>query len=778
MLPADINQVREDAHQTSTDVLLDWVTLYRDTLTAEQVEVFETELRGRGVGREEIVQHAQLWANALRGRDGEPRLCSLCRRPALTRAWGWQRLWLLPFFPRKFFHCDRHFVDPNSPIFAPWLKRTAKWAAVGCGVLLVLAIVAWWGARSYYGHTAERELQEYMAELDATNSGWRIEELEAARAVVPEEENSARVIVAAKKLIPADWPTPPAPPGYGPAFMGSAATPPALEERLNEVPPEVQLDGEFAAELYYEMERASVAVEKARQLASMPRGRHRIVYAPDFVSTLLTDQQKTREITELLCLDAQLLAENGDIDAALASCRGAINAGRSIGDEPLLISMLVRIACVGRTHRYLERTLAQGRASEPALRQVQELLADENRQELFLNTLRGERAGLHRLAGILETGGTHFEELSAVNDLGPRLGRHRGVDGSDVILFIVGPGFLKKNHRWLLQAMTELIEIVATAEDRDAAIASYYGGQFRQMCNNHRYEAMLARLLLPAVDRVGEAEYRHHATVRCSMAALAAERYRLRHQRWPASFQALVDDGLLDAVPLDPFDGQPLRFLLTEDGLLIYSIGPDRKDNGGNINRQRSIEPGTDLGFQLWDPARRRQPAESLVALVAVDEIDAPLLQKLQERTIWRPERQQELLGTLELIKASTTKSKAFLPVLAKNLSYKPVADPGPGIQPADEEFPVAAVVCDYGFEAVDALLEQIRKTDVTDPVHGGPEHRDLAVKCLIRIYEPGGRGVKKARARIELEADKARGEEKERLRNALELPVLKAAPE
>ena len=63
--------------------------------------------------------------------------------------------------------------------------------------------------------------------------------------------------------------------------------------------------------------------------------------------------------------------------------------------------------------------------------------------------------------------------------------------------------------------------------------------------------------------------------------ALAIERFRLAHQnQLPDSLAALAPI-YLKAIPTDPFDGQPLRYKLLEKGYVIYSIGPDLKDDGG-----------------------------------------------------------------------------------------------------------------------------------------------------------------------------------------------------
>src|SRR5438067_2264545 len=67
--------------------------------------------------------------------------------------------------------------------------------------LLVLAAFGWAADYLYRLHEQQR-LAAVLAELDATDPGWRLEDIEAARAVVPEQENSAPLILAVYDLIP------------------------------------------------------------------------------------------------------------------------------------------------------------------------------------------------------------------------------------------------------------------------------------------------------------------------------------------------------------------------------------------------------------------------------------------------------------------------------------------------------------------------------------------------------------------------------------------------
>jgi hypothetical protein len=67
---------------------------------------------------------------------------------------------------------------------------------------------------------------------------------------------------------------------------------------------------------------------------------------------------------------------------------------------------------------------------------------------------------------------------------------------------------------------------------------------------------------------------------RLLMTEAALRLFHSEHGRWPASLIELVPD-LLSKVPTDPFSGQPLVYRCTEDGYLLYSVGGNGVDDGG-----------------------------------------------------------------------------------------------------------------------------------------------------------------------------------------------------
>jgi hypothetical protein len=92
--------------------------------------------------------------------------------------------------------------------------------------------------------------------------------------------------------------------------------------------------------------------------------------------------------------------------------------------------------------------------------------------------------------------------------------------------------------------------------------------------------SMLTRMLMPAFGRIMQIETRHLAHLRTTQTALSVQRYRLAEGHLPESFDNLVPT-YMEIVPIDPFDGQSLKYRTLETGFEVYSVGYDLTDDGG-----------------------------------------------------------------------------------------------------------------------------------------------------------------------------------------------------
>ncbi|MBI3874719.1 MAG: hypothetical protein HY300_01865, partial [Verrucomicrobia bacterium] len=108
---------------------------------------------------------------------------------------------------------------------------------------------------------------------------------------------------------------------------------------------------------------------------------------------------------------------------------------------------------------------------------------------------------------------------------------------------------------------------------------------------------LFSRMIMPFVGRAMFKAMRTQTQRELTVAAIALKRHQLRHGRFPASLDALVPD-FLPALPVDFMDGQPLRYRLNADGsFLLYSVGDDFKDDGGN----GEMMPDKKLSVYLWN---------------------------------------------------------------------------------------------------------------------------------------------------------------------------------
>ncbi len=113
-MPLELRPVAEYIRRATTEELLDRVTVYRDDMEPAAVDLMENELWRRGLTRERVTDHAtDRRATAVVGADGRVVRCAFCDRPAVTKAWGWRKLFgRIPIFPRVFPRCGSHGPAP------------------------------------------------------------------------------------------------------------------------------------------------------------------------------------------------------------------------------------------------------------------------------------------------------------------------------------------------------------------------------------------------------------------------------------------------------------------------------------------------------------------------------------------------------------------------------------------------------------------------------------------------------------------------------------------
>lgn len=446
----------------------------------------------------------------------------------------------------------------KRPFRIRWVRRVV----VGTAAVFLLGIVYFVVDREVERSAGHRELAQAVAAADLSDPEWRWEALNKARKKPPEGKNSADVIDRVRAASPPRWFSPEVP----------DSNPPNRRDTV-----------EALAEIRRQLALAPEAVRLARSLKDYPTGYREAIPDPDnYFSTYGGATQNTRWAVATLSWDSRLALADGELLRASDNLLACLNASRSIGDDPDSISQIVRVSMRVSATLRLELALART-GSLPRLVEVQTAWSADAEEPLLYLAMRGQRALYDRIFEGIENGTYPLDDF---------------FDKKDGILGRTRSG-LPSNRATILRMLTAYVEAAKLpAEQQGAAFARipWPDPPPNQLMGILQFGAMAYRF---------ESHWRSTAKMRCAIVGLACERFRLLEGRWPKTLQE-IPVALLAAVPLDPFDGKPLRYRQLPDGVAIYSVGVNGSDDGGDLHwgERESL----DVGFRLWNANARSLP--------------------------------------------------------------------------------------------------------------------------------------------------------------------------
>jgi len=337
----------------------------------------------------------------------------------------------------------------------------------------------------------------------------------------------------------------------------------------------------------------------------------------------------------------------GRLDEAYENLVAATDLLDLVGNEPLLISQLVRIADAAIIQGGLWEALQADVCTDDQLAVLQERWAVQDFVAGLGRSLEGERAlaalaydlrrysvrQLLEMMGDLQSlgfgggGGSTGPRSEVVEMFGPVLDLGRNVRRA-VHLACWRFAWVRHDQLYHHRALQTMIEAARrAAEDRQWQASSggrsehgydrpFGSSSLVQLGAYDRLRYWLSPMILPSMNSALDKAARMDVGKEQIVAAIALKRHRLRHGRLPPTLEALVPE-FLDAVPRDWFAAAPLRYRPEEAGdFLLYSVGVDGVDDGGDSrdskDEVRSVHAGRDL---VWP--QRASPEEVAAADLA-----------------------------------------------------------------------------------------------------------------------------------------------------------------
>lgn len=279
-----------------------------------------------------------------------------------------------------------------------------------------------------------------------------------------------------------------------------------------------------------------------------------------FIDQLLKRIQDFRGAARYAHWDAQVLASEGKRDEAVRRGIELLKLSRLSEAEPTLVANLVSIAVRRLAIDAIERTLASGPASPEARSELDAELAQDDRPGRFATMLRMER-------------GAAFDAFdpSPPAQVNPILVR----------MF----GWSVERH--YIDAYESMGEVIKLAEgpwpDFRRQVMPWGQG------NAKTGHGVLADLLAPAIAAAAEAHDRDVTMVRSLRVLNALQTYAAEHGR---EASGLADLGLPVEATTDPVSAVPLVAKRVDDAWIVYGVGKDGKDDGGEFKDLKDVGVG------------------------------------------------------------------------------------------------------------------------------------------------------------------------------------------
>jgi hypothetical protein len=464
-----------------------------------------------------------------------------------------------------------------------------------------------------------REVETYKKML--RDKGEKLEISEVLPPHVPDESNGVALVESAfGLLVPTDYQYSNLPPAMQMVAPGKAMVG-GIQTNLVNI-------GLFGWTNTWENAEADVAfnhpaIELLRKAAGYPAFDFQLDYSKG-PEMLLKHLALFKHSAQSLSTEAMCDLHNGDPASAATNICTLLALAQGEHGERVVISQLVRIAMISFATSATWELLQSTNLTDLELLTLQK---NWERQEFISgmeDALEMERASTDNTIRTLRTSPEYFNRMMGTSSSGGSSGSGDWQDGFKDFLndieaaggkFMWRTSWTYSDELQTLQGAQMILETMRKVATNNFFNPAYSNMLARcdamEMTNNP--DDWLSNLeisnlrrffsnMLGGLDRTVSKAMAAEACKRVVVTAIALKRFRLKHGNFPDKFSELTPE-FVAVVPLDPVDGQPLRYRRNEDGTyLLYSIGDNGVDDGGDTTPVKL--PTTSASNWHWQRAR------------------------------------------------------------------------------------------------------------------------------------------------------------------------------
>lgn len=344
------------------------------------------------------------------------------------------------------------------------------------------------------------------------------------------------------------------------------------------------------------LERHAVTLDLLRRATDKPGCRFERDWSRPAIDMLLPEVQQMRQVARLLTLAARQTAADGDGEQALADVVRIHRLGMHAAGEPILVSSLAGQAIDAVALGTLADVLPRLEKSDLPLLDRDSLRDFVATPVTYQRAFLGEEAlGLAMLGDLADgsKGMTTLELLRSVSDEPTQF----TFDSPFSLLYrcFMLPADIA-GYRDTMRRYQDIAGKMLLPTSQHYPVVVKETAEIEETLKSRR-AGVFAPLSAPALSGVLKSQAKSRALHDVAGVLLAATRARLAGT---SLAESLVPEAV-PALPSDPFTADtPLLTKRTDDGWVVYSVGPDGADDGGPpaANADRA-DGNDDVGLRL-----------------------------------------------------------------------------------------------------------------------------------------------------------------------------------
>jgi hypothetical protein len=348
-----------------------------------------------------------------------------------------------------------------------------------------------------------------------------------------------------------------------------------------------------ASVILQHLEKYQPVLDELREASKRPHSRFNIKYQ-DNIATLIPHVNVLKSISRIYALRASAELALDKNEKAFADVRMALYLGDAIGNEPILVSKLVRVAILQQALQPVWEGLKEHKWSGAQLAGLQQLFSNYDFLAETTDAFRGERALVNDFMDQFRTV-KRAEYMQAFSNAGPPN------DAQTLMFYFVPSAVFYQNQLKINRIYQELfLPMVTPAQHRVHPEIDTDGKVEEQIEKGFPGYRVFARMLVPSISKAAMKMANAQVVADQAMLACALERYRLANNQLPASLDELKPR-FIDRIPHDVINGEPLKYRrINDQQFALYSVGWNQKDDNGAIVIAKNVLNTIDIKSGDW----------------------------------------------------------------------------------------------------------------------------------------------------------------------------------